>query len=158
MSTSIVDMNTILSILPSGLTRLVQSKPDIDSGVINTIIGPILDPYDLEAGIKYYIYCYVDKQASNHNCHTLLNQLVHKKSPFSFVHGQVFVTKVVEYDTVVNFYKNDIDIFTRAINATDRFIWKPIQSINTNLSTNDFCSWISCLGFDIKTIDDYNTA
>lgn len=99
---------TVLTILPSGAYDLIRTNnQNMD---FDTIIGPIIDPDDIEKATVYYIYCKMDNSNDNENfINTTLTKIVNKKNTDLIVYGQGYVLKVIDKKTE-DINKNDIDI------------------------------------------------
>jgi len=100
---------TVLTILPSGSYDLIRTNNqhmDFD-----TIIGPIVDPDDIENAIVYYIYCKMDNNDNDNFINITLTKILGKKNKDLKVYGQTYILKVVDKKTE-DVTRNDIDLIT----------------------------------------------
>ena len=100
---------TVLTILPSGSYDLIRTNNqhmDFD-----TIIGPIVDPDDIEKAIVYYIYCKMDNNVNDNFINITLSKILGRKNKDLKAYGQTYILKVVDKKTE-DVTRNDIDLIT----------------------------------------------
>ena len=98
---------TVLTILPSGAYDLIRTNNQLMD--FDTMIGPIVDPDDIEKAIVYYIYCKIDNTDNENFINTTLTKIIQRKYNELKVYGQAYILKVVDKKSE-DVIKNDTDL------------------------------------------------